>query len=49
MGLLLCTAGCARSVRIPRNLLDNPHKKKTWKIYNEDFAVELDFEDSSSA
>ncbi|XP_059000871.1 phosphatidylinositol 3,4,5-trisphosphate 3-phosphatase TPTE2-like [Mustela lutreola] len=30
---------------LPRNQLDNPHKKKTWHIYREDFAVELYFED----
>lgn len=26
-----------------RDILDNPHKKKTWKVYPEDFAVELLF------
>ncbi len=29
---------------IPRNELDNPHKEKFWKIYKEDFGVELEFE-----
>ncbi|XP_071064386.1 phosphatidylinositol 3,4,5-trisphosphate 3-phosphatase TPTE2-like [Dasypus novemcinctus] len=29
---------------LPRNELDNPHKPKTWKIYSQDFAVELYFE-----
>ncbi|KAM8821545.1 phosphatidylinositol 3,4,5-trisphosphate 3-phosphatase TPTE2-like [Eudromia elegans] len=28
---------------IPRNELDNPHKSKTWKIYSEKFAVEVNF------
>ncbi|XP_044106234.1 phosphatidylinositol 3,4,5-trisphosphate 3-phosphatase TPTE2-like [Neovison vison] len=30
---------------LPRNEIDNPHKKKTWKIYREEFAVELYFEE----
>uniref|UniRef100_A0A8C6ZAW3 Phosphatidylinositol 3,4,5-trisphosphate 3-phosphatase TPTE2-like n=1 Tax=Nothoprocta perdicaria TaxID=30464 RepID=A0A8C6ZAW3_NOTPE len=28
---------------LPRNELDNPHKSKTWKIYSEKFAVEVNF------
>ncbi|XP_006025847.1 phosphatidylinositol 3,4,5-trisphosphate 3-phosphatase TPTE2 isoform X1 [Alligator sinensis] len=28
---------------LPRNELDNPHKAKVWKIYREEFAVELNF------
>jgi hypothetical protein len=28
---------------LPRNELDNTHKPKTWKIYGEKFAVEVDF------
>eukprot|EP00049_Salpingoeca_infusionum_P018316 m.356658 g.356658 ORF g.356658 m.356658 type:complete len:530 (+) comp17595_c0_seq1:171-1760(+) len=31
---------------IPRELLDNPHKPKSWKYYDEDFAVEVLFADS---
>ncbi|KAI1241901.1 putative tyrosine-protein phosphatase TPTE, partial [Lamprotornis superbus] len=27
---------------LPRNELDNPHKSKTWKIYSETFAVEVE-------
>ncbi|KAF4789571.1 phosphatidylinositol 3,4,5-trisphosphate 3-phosphatase TPTE2-like protein [Turdus rufiventris] len=30
---------------LPRNELDNPHKSKTWKIYSETFAVEVNFID----
>ncbi|XP_074843256.1 phosphatidylinositol 3,4,5-trisphosphate 3-phosphatase TPTE2-like isoform X2 [Carettochelys insculpta] len=30
-------------LHLPRNELDNPHKPKTWKIYREKFAVELNF------
>ncbi|XP_028904091.1 phosphatidylinositol 3,4,5-trisphosphate 3-phosphatase TPTE2-like isoform X8 [Ornithorhynchus anatinus] len=30
---------------LPRSQLDNPHKAKTWKIYQEDFAVELLFKE----
>ncbi|XP_037655871.1 phosphatidylinositol 3,4,5-trisphosphate 3-phosphatase TPTE2-like [Choloepus didactylus] len=29
---------------LPRNELDNPHKPKTWRIYGQDFAVEVYFE-----
>ncbi|XP_007943445.1 phosphatidylinositol 3,4,5-trisphosphate 3-phosphatase TPTE2-like [Orycteropus afer afer] len=29
---------------LPRSELDNPHKSKTWHIYQRDFAVELYFE-----
>ncbi|XP_012414444.1 phosphatidylinositol 3,4,5-trisphosphate 3-phosphatase TPTE2-like [Trichechus manatus latirostris] len=29
---------------LPRNELDNPHKSKTWKIYQPEFAVEIYFE-----
>ncbi|KAM7131191.1 phosphatidylinositol 3,4,5-trisphosphate 3-phosphatase TPTE2-like isoform 1-T1 [Ciconia maguari] len=28
---------------LPRNELDNPHKSKTWKVYSETFAVEVNF------
>ncbi|KFQ23966.1 Phosphatidylinositol 3,4,5-trisphosphate 3-phosphatase TPTE2, partial [Mesitornis unicolor] len=28
---------------LPRNELDNPHKSKTWKVYRETFAVEVNF------
>uniref|UniRef100_A0A2R5LGG5 Putative tyrosine-protein phosphatase tpte n=1 Tax=Ornithodoros turicata TaxID=34597 RepID=A0A2R5LGG5_9ACAR len=28
---------------LQRDVLDNPHKSKTWKVYHEDFAVELLF------
>ncbi|XP_057255985.1 phosphatidylinositol 3,4,5-trisphosphate 3-phosphatase TPTE2-like [Pezoporus wallicus] len=28
---------------LPRNELDNPHKPKTWKVYTETFAVEVNF------
>jgi len=28
---------------LPRNELDNPHKSKTWKVYSEKFAVEVNF------
>ncbi|OWK56848.1 putative tyrosine-protein phosphatase TPTE [Lonchura striata] len=28
---------------LPRNELDNPHKSKTWKVYHETFAVEVNF------
>jgi len=28
---------------LPRNELDNPHKSKTWKVYSEAFAVEMNF------
>ncbi|OXB77196.1 UNVERIFIED_CONTAM: hypothetical protein H355_012563, partial [Colinus virginianus] len=28
---------------LPRNELDNPHKSKTWKVYSETFAVEMNF------
>ncbi|XP_030056286.1 phosphatidylinositol 3,4,5-trisphosphate 3-phosphatase TPTE2 [Microcaecilia unicolor] len=31
---------------LPRSELDNPHKVKTWKIFKEDFAVELIFVDA---
>ncbi|XP_061189003.1 phosphatidylinositol 3,4,5-trisphosphate 3-phosphatase TPTE2-like [Saccostrea echinata] len=31
-------------LRIPRDELDNPHKKKTHKIFTEDFSVEMTFE-----
>ncbi|XP_064501828.1 phosphatidylinositol 3,4,5-trisphosphate 3-phosphatase TPTE2-like isoform X1 [Pseudopipra pipra] len=31
---------------LPRNELDNPHKSKTWKVYSETFAVEVNFIDS---
>uniref|UniRef100_A0A8C5T2W1 Phosphatidylinositol-3,4,5-trisphosphate 3-phosphatase n=1 Tax=Malurus cyaneus samueli TaxID=2593467 RepID=A0A8C5T2W1_9PASS len=30
---------------LPRNELDNPHKSKTWKVYSETFAVEVNFID----
>lgn len=30
---------------LSRNELDNPHKKKFWKVYNKHFACELIFED----
>ncbi|XP_022348291.1 phosphatidylinositol 3,4,5-trisphosphate 3-phosphatase TPTE2-like [Enhydra lutris kenyoni] len=30
---------------LPRDQLDNPHKKKTWKIYHQEFAVELYFDE----
>ncbi|XP_068021333.1 phosphatidylinositol 3,4,5-trisphosphate 3-phosphatase TPTE2-like isoform X2 [Melanerpes formicivorus] len=30
---------------LPRNELDNPHKSKTWKVYSEAFAVEVNFID----
>uniref|UniRef100_A0A8C3DWB2 Uncharacterized protein n=2 Tax=Corvus moneduloides TaxID=1196302 RepID=A0A8C3DWB2_CORMO len=30
---------------LPRNELDNPHKCKTWKVYSETFAVEVNFID----
>ncbi|XP_047579216.1 phosphatidylinositol 3,4,5-trisphosphate 3-phosphatase TPTE2-like [Lutra lutra] len=30
---------------LPRDQLDNPHKKKTWKIYRQEFAVELYFDE----
>jgi len=32
------------SLYIPRNELDNPHKEKTWNVYNDKFAVELFFQ-----
>ncbi|XP_050189288.1 phosphatidylinositol 3,4,5-trisphosphate 3-phosphatase TPTE2-like isoform X1 [Myiozetetes cayanensis] len=31
---------------LPRNELDNPHKSKTWKVYRETFAVEVNFIES---
>uniref|UniRef100_A0A2K5E5H8 Phosphatidylinositol-3,4,5-trisphosphate 3-phosphatase n=1 Tax=Aotus nancymaae TaxID=37293 RepID=A0A2K5E5H8_AOTNA len=30
---------------LPRNELDNPHKRNTWKIYPPEFAVEIIFEE----
>lgn len=30
---------------IPREELDNPHKRKTWKIYRQHFGVEIFFSD----
>lgn len=35
----------AKKLSINRNMLDNPHKQKTWKLYREKFAVELTFND----
>nr|XP_039265693.1 phosphatidylinositol 3,4,5-trisphosphate 3-phosphatase TPTE2-like [Styela clava] len=32
-----------RKLRLERDEIDNPHKKKTWHIFQEDFAIELDF------
>lgn len=32
---------------LPRDVLDNPHKQKTWKVYDADFAVELLFTNPS--
>ncbi|KAM5288034.1 phosphatidylinositol 3,4,5-trisphosphate 3-phosphatase TPTE2-like [Ctenodactylus gundi] len=32
---------------LPRKQLDNPHKSKTWKIYNPKFAVEVYFNETS--
>ncbi|XP_062567639.1 phosphatidylinositol 3,4,5-trisphosphate 3-phosphatase TPTE2-like [Saccostrea cucullata] len=34
-------------LRIPRDELDNPHKKKTHKIFTDDFSVEMTFEQAS--
>lgn len=31
---------------LAREQLDNPHKSKTWKVFNENFAVELNFVDA---
>ena len=31
-------------LRLDRTQLDNPHKAKTWKIYRESFAIQLNFE-----
>ena len=28
---------------LPRKSLDNPHKAETWKVYREDFAVNVQF------
>ena len=30
--------------RMTREQLDNPHKKKTWKVWRENFSVEIIFE-----
>ena len=32
------------SIVLRRDELDNPHKKKFWNVYQDDFAVELQFE-----
>ncbi|KAH6936104.1 hypothetical protein HPB50_013378 [Hyalomma asiaticum] len=32
---------------LPRDVLDNPHKEKTWKVYDIDFAIELIFTNPS--
>ncbi|XP_048453666.1 putative tyrosine-protein phosphatase TPTE isoform X2 [Rhincodon typus] len=34
---------------LSRDELDNPHKPKTWKIYSEKFAVEVNFDDPDSS
>ena len=34
---------------LPRNVLDNPHNPKTWKYYDENFAVEVYFADAAAA
>lgn len=38
---------CFYRLLIPRDELDNPHKKKTHKIFTDDFSVEMVFEPCS--
>lgn len=40
----LITSDCFSRLLIPRDELDNPHKKKTHKIFTDDFSVEMVFE-----
>ena len=34
--------------KMTREQLDNPHKEKTWKVWRENFAVEIEFERPAS-
>lgn len=43
----LITSDCFYRLLIPRDELDNPHKKKTHKIFTDDFSVEMVFEPCS--
>ena len=31
-------------LKLERHELDNPHKSKTWNVFQEDFAVTVEFE-----
>ena len=34
------------TLSLSREELDNPHKKKTWHIFQEDFSIDLKFENA---
>ncbi|KAK7068896.1 Phosphatidylinositol 3,4,5-trisphosphate 3-phosphatase tpte2 [Halocaridina rubra] len=36
-----------KKLRLERHELDNPHKSKTWHVFNEDFAVTVEFENDT--
>ena len=40
---------CSRGDRIQmmREELDNPHKEKTWRVWKENFSVEVVFQDAA--